>query len=175
VKIAKYKFRATKYNTVFDVPKWGKHVVSYGGSFGIVEPTSGEKVPIFERFYAGGYGTIRGFQFRGVAPIDANPNINTGTPQIGGDILMVANTEYLVPIYKEIVRAAVFIDAGKADETVHDINFDKFRLSTGAGLRLSIPFLGRSTIAIDYGIPVIKRAGDRLQAISFNFGGGSSF
>ncbi|MBU6391373.1 MAG: outer membrane protein assembly factor BamA, partial [Planctomycetes bacterium] len=170
VKIAKYKFRATKYNTVFEIPKWGKHVVAYGGSFGVVEPTSSKKVPIFERFFAGGYGTLRGFEFRGVAPVDAA----TGA-QIGGDILMVANTEYLVPIYKEIVRAAVFVDAGKADETVRDISFDKFRLSTGAGLRLSIPFLGRSTIAIDYGIPVIKKAGDRLQAISFNFGGGSSF
>ncbi len=170
VKIVKYKFRATKYNTVFEIPKWGKHVVAYGGSFGVVEPTSSKKVPIFERFFAGGYGTLRGFEFRGVAPVDAA----TGA-QIGGDILMVANTEYLVPIYKEIVRAAVFVDAGKADETVRDISFDKFRLSTGAGLRLSIPFLGRSTIAIDYGIPVIKKAGDRLQAISFNFGGGSSF
>ena len=170
VDIAKYKFQTTRYNTLFEIPKWGKHVIAYGGTFGIVEPTSGSDVPIFERFFAGGYGSLRGFEYRGVAPIDEK----TGD-QIGGDILVVMNAEYLVPIYKDILRAAVFVDTGKADEKVSDINLNNFRLSTGVGLRVNIPFLGRSTIAIDYGIPVIKEEGDEIQAFSFNFGGGSSF
>ncbi|MBM2834591.1 MAG: omp85, partial [Candidatus Brocadiaceae bacterium] len=170
VDIAKYKFQTTRYNTLFEIPKWGKHVIAYGGTFGIVEPTSGSEVPIFERFFAGGYGSLRGFEYRGIAPVDEK----TGD-QIGGDILVVMNAEYLVPIYKDILRAAVFIDTGKADEKVSDINLDNFRLSTGVGLRVNIPFLGRSTIAIDYGIPVIKEEGDEIQAFSFNFGGGSSF
>ncbi|HHT9136853.1 MAG TPA: outer membrane protein assembly factor BamA [Candidatus Wunengus sp. YC60] len=170
VDIAKYKFQTTKYNTLFEVPKWGKHVLAYGGTFGVVEPTSGSDVPIFERFFAGGYGSLRGFQYRGIAPVDEK----TGD-QIGGDILIVMNTEYLVPIYKDILRAAFFIDTGKADRTVSDINLDHFRVSTGLGLRVNIPFLGRSTIAIDYGVPVIKEEGDEIQAFSFNFGGGSSF
>ncbi|MBI2469913.1 MAG: outer membrane protein assembly factor BamA [Planctomycetes bacterium] len=170
VDIAKYKFQTTKYNTLFEVPKWGKHVLAYGGTFGIVEPTSGSDVPIFERFFAGGYGSLRGFQYRGIAPVDEK----TGD-HIGGDILLVMNTEYLVPIYKDILRAAFFIDTGKADETVSDINLDHFRVSTGLGLRVNIPFLGRSTISIDYGVPVIKEEGDEIQAFSFNFGGGSSF
>jgi len=170
VDIAKFKFQTTKYNTLFEIPKWGKHVIAYGGTFGIVEPTSGSEVPIFERFFAGGYGSLRGFQFRGIAPVDEK----TGD-QVGGEILVVMNTEYLVPIYKDIIRAAVFVDTGKADEKVRDINFDHFRLSTGVGLRLNVPFLGRSTIAIDYGIPVVKEEGDEIQAFSFNFGGGSSF
>jgi len=170
VDIAKYKFQTTKYNTLFEMPKWGKHVIAYGGTFGIVEPTSGSEVPIFERFFAGGYGSLRGFEYRGIAPIDEK----TGD-QIGGDLLIVMNAEYLVPIYKDVLRAAVFVDTGKADEKVSDINLEHFRLSTGVGLRVNIPFLGRSTIAIDYGIPVIKEEGDEIQAFSFNFGGGSSF
>ena len=170
VDIAKYKFQVKKYNTLFEIPKWGKHVLAYGGTFGIVEPTSGNKAPIFERFFAGGYGSLRGFQYRGIAPVDEK----TGD-RIGGDILVVMNTEYLIPIYKDVIRAVVFVDTGKADEKVRDINFDHFRLSTGVGLRLNIPFLGRSTIAIDYGIPVIKEEEDVIQEFSFNFGGGSSF
>lgn len=170
VDIAKYKFQMTRYNTLFEVPKWGKHVLAYGGTFGIVEPTSGNDVPIFERFFAGGYGSLRGFRYRGISPVDEKTE-----DQIGGDILMVMNTEYLVPIYKDVLRFAVFADTGKADETVRDINLDRFRLSTGVGLRVNIPFLGRSTIAIDYGIPIIKKDEDEIQAFSFNFGGGSSF
>ena len=57
--IAKFRFKTTKYNTLFEVPKWGKHVLAYGGTLGIVEPTAGNSVPIFERFFAGGYGSIR--------------------------------------------------------------------------------------------------------------------
>lgn len=181
VDIARYKFKATQYHTLFEVPKWGKHVLSYGGTLGIIEPTSGDSVPIFERFFAGGYGSIRGFSYRGVSPLDPsdppNPD-NTqhiGGEQIGGNVLVLLNTEYLIPIYKDIIRAAIFVDSGKADETVSDINFDHFRLSAGPGLRLSIPFLGRSTIAIDYGIPIIKEAGDKTQSFSFNFGGGGSY
>lgn len=170
VDMVKYKIRTTKYNTIFEFPKWGKHVISYGGTFGIVQSTSDEDVPIFERFYAGGYGTLRGFRYRGVSPIDEK----TGD-QIGGDVLILMNTEYLIPIYKDIIRGVFFIDSGKADETVGDINLDHFRLSTGVGLRLNVPFLGRSTISIDYGIPIIKENGDDTEAISFNFGGGSSF
>ncbi len=169
VNIAKYKFQATKYSPLFEVPHLGKHIISYGGSFGIVESTSGEKVPIFERFFAGGFGTLRGFQFRGVSPIDKK----TGD-QIGGNALLLMNTEYLVPLYKDVVRAAIFVDAGEVPDSINNMNFDQIRLSTGIGLRLNIPFLGRSTIAVDYGIPVIKKDEDKTQAFSFNFGGGGT-
>ena len=151
VDLVKYKIHSVKYKPLFEVPKWGKHVIAYGGTFGIVQSTTTEDVPIFERFFAGGYGTLRGFDYRGVSPVDEK----TGD-QIGGDVLVLMNTEYLIPIYKDTVRAAVFIDSGKVDESVSDINFDNFRLSAGAGLRLSIPFLGQSMISIDYVITIIK-------------------
>ncbi|MCF6157800.1 MAG: outer membrane protein assembly factor BamA [wastewater metagenome] len=170
VDIVKYKFQLTKFRTLFEVPRWGKHVLAYGGTLGIVESLTGEDVPIFERFFAGGYGSLRGFDFRGVSPVDRG----TGD-QIGGNILMLINTEYLIPIYQDVVRAAVFVDSGKVDRAVRDINFDRFRVSAGVGLRLSIPFLGRSTISIDYGIPIIKEDEDDTESFSFNFGGGSSF
>ncbi len=167
VDLAKYTIKSTKYTTVMEVPKWGKHVVSYGGTFGVLQPTTSDGIPVFERFYAGGYGSLRGFNYRGVSPVDEV----TGD-QIGGNLLMLMNAEYLIPIYKDIIRMAVFVDTGKADRDMSDINFDKFRMSTGLGLRLNVPFLGRSTIAIDYGIPVLKEDMDEVQAFSFNFGGG---
>ena len=90
VDIVKYKFQTTKYNTLFEIPKWGKHVVAYGGSFGVVESTSGSEVPIFERFFAGGYGSIRGFEYRGVSPIDEKTDDQIGVGS--GKILHGINT-----------------------------------------------------------------------------------
>ena len=170
VDLAKYTIKSTKYTTVMEVPKWGKHVVAYGGTFGVLQPTTENDIPIFERFYAGGYGSLRGFNYRGVSPVDEV----TGD-QIGGNLLMLMNAEYLIPIYKDIIRMAVFVDSGKADKGMSDINFDKIRMATGLGLRLNVPFLGRSTIAIDYGIPILKEDVDKTQAFSFNFGGGGGY
>ncbi|MCF6150099.1 MAG: outer membrane protein assembly factor BamA [Candidatus Kuenenia sp.] len=170
VDIVKYDIRAKKYSTLFEIPKWGKHVVAYGGTFGIVESTSGEDVPIFERYYAGGFGSLRGFEYRGVSPLDQKTD-----EQVGGDLLVLMNTEYLVPLYKDVVRVALFVDAGKADRSISDFSFERFRVSSGLGLRLNVPFLGQSAISIDYGIPIMREEGDETQGFSFNFGGGSSF
>ncbi|MEE9260121.1 MAG: outer membrane protein assembly factor BamA, partial [Candidatus Scalindua sediminis] len=54
VDVVRFIVKAKKYNTIFDFVRWGKHVISYGGTFGIVESTTGEGVPIFERLFAGG-------------------------------------------------------------------------------------------------------------------------
>ncbi|MBM4054776.1 MAG: outer membrane protein assembly factor BamA [Planctomycetes bacterium] len=170
VDIMKYDIRAKRYTPLFDIPKWGKHVVAYGGTFGIAESTSGEDVPIFERYYAGGFGSLRGFEYRGISPLDRKTE-----EQVGGDLLVLMNTEYLIPLYKDIVRTAVFVDAGKADRSISDFSFERFRMSSGLGLRLNVPFLGQSTISVDYGVPIIKEKGDETQGFSFNFGGGSSF
>ena len=42
----------------------GRHVLSMYNQFGI----TGSDTPIYERFYAGGFSTLRGFQFRGASP-----------------------------------------------------------------------------------------------------------
>ncbi len=175
VRVARTAIYGSKYLTVFDVPDWGKHVLTLSGTIGIVGST-GEQgtnpptrdVPIFERYFAGGYGSIRGFRFRGVSPI-------VGGDQVGGKSLLLGSAEYSIPIYKDVFRAVTFVDTGKADEEISDINLTNMRASAGFGLRITIPFFGRAVIAIDYGIPFMKEPGDETQAISFNMGSGTSF
>ncbi|MEE9605325.1 MAG: outer membrane protein assembly factor BamA, partial [Candidatus Scalindua sp.] len=122
VDIVRFTANAKKYNTIFDFPRWGKHVISYGGTFGIVESTTDKGVPTFERLFTGGSGSIRGFEFRGLGPVDPA----TGD-QIGGKILMLGTVEYTMPVYSDMVRGAFFIDTGKVDTDVNDINFSNMR------------------------------------------------
>jgi outer membrane protein insertion porin family len=166
VDIVKFSVSAKRYKTIFDFVKWGKHVFSYGGTFGIVESTSNETVPIFERFYAGGSGSIRGFSFRGVSPADPETE-----EQIGGKVLLVGSVEYTMPIYGDAIKSAFFLDAGKADADVNDINFNNMRASLGFGFRVHVPFLGNSVVSIDFGFPFIRESDDDTQTITFNFGG----
>ncbi len=66
----------------------GKHVLSFTLKAGY----SGDDTPIFERYYAGGFSTIRGFAFRGVTPRD--PVYGMG---VGGDFQMLSHGAVLVP------------------------------------------------------------------------------
>ena len=62
------------------------------------------EVPIFERFFAGGGSSIRGFEERGVGPVDSG----TRDP-VGGEALFLANLEYTIPII-DFVKFAIFFD-----------------------------------------------------------------
>src|SRR5207248_8700032 len=65
----------------------GRHVLAYHGTFG----WEGAQAPVFERFYAGGFGSMRGFAYRGVAP-DVNGY------KVGGDFMVLNSLEYQMPV-----------------------------------------------------------------------------
>lgn len=166
VDIVKFQLSAKKYKTLFDFPRWGKHIISFGGTLGLVDNTTDEPVPTFERFYAGGAGSIRGFNFRGVGPIDPETD-----DQIGGEVLMLGSVEYTMPVYTDMARGALFIDVGKADNDLDDINWNNMRASIGFGLRIRVPFLGDSIVSIDFGFPIKRKDYDDTKTVLFNFGG----
>jgi len=102
---------------------------------------SGEELPPFERFYAGGEDTLRGFDVQTVSPIafipvassqtlfysnptklDANGNPTQSSISIptlgytitfpGGDTEGIFNAEYRIPLYGDKVGLSAFFDAG---------------------------------------------------------------
>jgi outer membrane protein insertion porin family len=65
----------------------------------------GDRVPVFDRLYAGGAQNLRGFGFRKVGPKDYKGN------PVGGRTLVRATAEYTFPII-ERARGALFYDLG---------------------------------------------------------------
>ncbi len=118
--------------------------------------------PVFERFYGGGLGSIRGFRFRGVGPRDGR-----GEDPVGGDFSLTGSAEVNFPVYGENLRGVVFLDAADVEPNVR---FGTIRTSVGVGVRLVLPFLGQTPIAIDFGVPLIIGRNDERQLISFSFG-----
>ncbi len=124
------------------------------------------EAPLFERFYAGGHRTFRGFAFRGVGPRGVQANTGrVGDDPVGGDFLFLAGMEYNWPIFQDIIRGVVFVDTGTVEE---DIGFDDYRVAVGAGLRIKIPFLGQAPFALDFAVPIVKADGDEEQFFSFD-------
>jgi outer membrane protein insertion porin family len=147
-----------QYFTVWRRPDGlGKHILQFRGQVG----WTGDETPIFERFYAGGYSSFRGFAFRGVSPRD------TGV-SIGGQWLVLGTAEYMFPITADDnIRGVVFCDSGTVEE---DVSLDQFRVTAGFGVRLTIPAMGPAPIALDFAWPILAEPFDEERVFSFYVG-----
>ncbi|MDP3921539.1 MAG: outer membrane protein assembly factor BamA [Candidatus Omnitrophota bacterium] len=107
-----------------------------------------EDVPVFDRFYAGGLGTVRGFNYRRVGPIEAGD-------AVGGETLAVGNLEYTFPIpYLDAFRGAAFIDVGHVNENAYEIDPSEFSVSIGPGVKIKTPI---GPVAFYYGLPIANK------------------
>jgi outer membrane protein insertion porin family len=121
-------------------------ILSLNGELAFVDATDGT-VPIFDRLFLGGQGTLRGFEFRDLGPRDPV----TGEA-IGGQSLGFLSTEYTVPVIDN-VRAAVFYDLGFVNADSWDPSPSDLYHDIGVGVRLKLP-ISPVPIALDYAIPV---------------------
>jgi len=118
--------------------------------------------PFFERYYAGGIGSVRGWRFRGISP-----RSGLAEDPVGGNFSITGSLELGFPLAGDTLRGVVFADAGTVEE---DFEINTVRTSIGAGIRLIVPLLGPAPIAIDFAWPLNKDDEDDTQVISFSFG-----
>jgi len=118
--------------------------------------------PVFERFYAGGIGSFRGFRFRGISPRQGIRN-----DKVGGDFMLLSGGEYVVPIYEKVIQGVAFLDMGTVER---EISIRTWRMSVGVGVRLTLPFFGTVPMEFDLGFPVLKNSEDQEQIFSFYVG-----
>ena len=97
----------------------------------------------FERFWAGGSTTVRGYAERSLGPED-----RTGIHR--GDVQFIFNTELRFPIYAAL-RGAVFLDMGNVWGSLADVDASA-RLPSSVGTGVYVD-LGALTAGIDYAIP----------------------
>jgi outer membrane protein insertion porin family len=147
-----------RYFTLFQRPDGtGRQVLALHSEVG----WASDNTPVYERYYAGGFRSIRGFEFRGVGP-DVNGF------KTGGDFQVLNSLEYQVPLVaKDAIYAVGFIDSGDVESRA---SIKDYRVSAGAGLRIVVPALGQVPIALDLGFPIIKGPADNTQVFSFFVG-----
>ena len=157
-----------KYFTLHERPDGsGRHVLSLAAQAAY----SGDDTPIYDRYYAGGFSTLRGFQFRGAAPHVYSANAGEDV-FVGGDFQLLASAEYMFPITADdMIRGVVFCDSGTVEPTIHNWN-NNYRVAPGFGLRVCVPAMGPAPIALDFAFPISWQPGDRFEVFSFFVGFG---
>lgn len=115
--------------------------------------------PPFEKFYVGGIGSMRGFDYRGISP-----RSGVAEDPVGSDWVLLGNFEVAVPLGSETFSWLFFTDIG----TIEDGNP---RASIGTGLQIQIPqFFGPVPMRFELGVPVLKDNQDDTQVFSFSVG-----
>jgi outer membrane protein insertion porin family len=125
-------------------------ILSARGQLGYGDGISGKEMPLYENFYAGGSGSVRGFLLHSIGPktiyLDGKPaargilnqhsqDLTRSDDAAGGNARATASLELITPTpilgdnYSSIIRTSLFLDIG----TVWDTHFSKTILSTSNG------------------------------------------
>ena len=160
----KLEFEAKTHWLVLDFDDQNQHTLNFRTKWGFVNPYGdSSKVAIFEKFFAGGLGSVRGFPNRSLSP-------KVNGDEVGGQFISIANLEYSVPINEQAIRGILFYDIGNAFDDLDDYAFSDLRMSVGVGLRLKIPALGEMPLSLDFAKPIRRQDTDETETFSFNFG-----
>jgi outer membrane protein insertion porin family len=142
---------------------YGDFVVMLRADVGYADGYSGQPLPFFKVFYAGGVGSVRGYETASLGPRDIFNNV------IGGKRKIVGNIEVFYPLLKgdKSVRASVFTDAGQIYALGTQPSYESFRYSAGVGLAWNSPV---GPLKFSYAVPISEKPGDRLQKFQFQVG-----
>jgi outer membrane protein insertion porin family len=126
----------------------------------------GKPLPFFKNFYAGGPGSVRGYEDFSLGPRDAQGN------SLGGTRRVVGNLEFLFPMpgatQDKSLRLGAFLDAGQVYAEGQPVELSELRYSTGIALAWASPL---GPLRLSYGMPINEREGfDRVQRLQFKFG-----
>jgi translocation and assembly module TamA len=153
------KMRATG-STYLDLSGGGSTVIAVRASIGIMPGATKDAVPPDKRFYAGGGGSVRGFDYQSAGPRDADHR------PLGGKSLVEGSVE-LRQRLTETFGAVAFVDAGTAYRDPFPGKGEGPRIGAGLGVRYYSDF---GPIRADIGVPLNRRPGDSRFGLYVSIG-----
>jgi len=128
---------------------------------GDIEPYGAStEVPFNVRFFAGGAGSVRGFELNRLGPL------NTDGDPIGGMSLMEGSAELRFPLFGDL-GAVLFLDFGNVFHSSFTYRLGDLRYAVGPGLRYNTPV---GPLRLDVGVIVDRRPGEGFGRIEFSIG-----
>ena len=146
--------------------------LAYGGGYG-----KSSSLPFFERYFAGGIRTVRGYESNSLGPRDPVSGL-----AIGGNMRVTAGADYIFPVPflekpPSSLRLSLFLDIGNvyldnfhtfdADPADTGFQADQLRSSYGLSLVWISPI---GPLRFSYAETINDKPGDDLRAFQFSIG-----
>jgi len=134
--------------------------LNYGDSYGHTT-----ELPFFERFYAGGAHSVRGYRANSLGPRENSVNL-------GGDFRVVGNAELIFPppfseVENSTVRMSLFFDIGNVFKNTNAYQTSELRQSTGMSLIWLSPI---GPLSFSLSRPLNDKPGDTTEVFQFTLG-----
>ncbi len=131
----------------------------YGGTY------SSTTFPIFKNFYAGGIGSVRGYEAGTLGPRDTNGNPLGGTKEFNGSVEALAP----LPGADRSLRALAFLDGGNVWSASQAVLLSDLRFATGLGVAWISPI---GPLKLSFAFPIHRQPSDLIQRFQFQIGTG---
>ena len=162
-----------KYARVIYEQQWYRPLTSWmtlalRGEFDYGKGFGGNAYPVFKNFYAGGIGSVRGWESSTLGVVDQNYGY-----AIGGAKRIIGNAELQFPFpgssKDRSLRWFTFLDGGQVYQEKEKILLDRMRYSAGIGLQWISPV---GPLKLSYAKPLNAKPGDQLERFQFQMGTG---
>lgn len=117
-------------------------------------------VPLSERYYAGGEGSVRGYGLRRIGPLSASND------PLGGLSLVAGSIELRRPLFWKL-SGALFFDCGQVATRAYDLRVDALQCGYGPAVGLNSPV---GPINFYLGFPTEKPRNDPVWQFYFSIG-----
>jgi outer membrane protein insertion porin family len=138
------------------------------GEFDYGKGIGDNSYPVFKNFYAGGIGSVRGYESSSLGVVDP-----VYYDAIGGSKRIIGNAELQFPFpgsgTDRSLRWFTFIDGGQVYQENQKMRPSELRFSAGIGLSWISPV---GPLKLSYAKPLNALPGDRLERFQFQMGTG---
>ncbi len=135
--------------------------VAYGDSY-----NKTTDLPFFEKYYAGGIRSVRGYRANSLGPL----SVSTDDP-FGGNFRTLASMEFFFPAPfakdNRSVRMGAFVDAGNVFKDVDDFDENELRASAGLSFEWLSPV---GPLVFSLADTLNEKEEDRVQQFQFSIG-----
>ena len=136
---------------------------------GYIENLESGDIAVYNRFFAGGLNSLRGFAPYSVGPVERDASGNV-IEYLGGTKEFIMNIEFIFPLFEDInMKGVVFFDIGNVWGEDEDW-FEELRYSAGGGIRWLSPM---GPIRVEWGYNLDPKEDEK--ASEWNFSVGTTF
>lgn len=159
------KYYRFLYKHEYFKPIYRSVIFAANAEFNYGRGIGGKAYPTFKNFYAGGIGSVRGFEPSSLGTKDAFGNT------VGGSTRLVGNFELQIPFpgADKSLRWFTFFDVGNVFDEGQKIRPQDLRTSIGMGISWISPM---GPLKLSFGRPLNAKPDDRRQGFQFTMGTG---